>query len=163
MNDNDALDVIGEVRRYQRASIGLRLGGWIIALILRPLTLWVGYFIWSFALWSKGKTPAKEILNMRVVSTETGEIASRKLMALRQLGIPLAYLGAALILSGLEIAFTAGKTEGGMVSVIRTITSLGYYLISILWVFDRLWIFKGSNRSRLTDLVLKTTVIRDPK
>jgi uncharacterized RDD family membrane protein YckC len=44
-----------------------RLAAWALDVVLFALTLGVGWLIWAYTLESPGQTPAKKILNLRVV------------------------------------------------------------------------------------------------
>ncbi|MGI9033485.1 MAG: RDD family protein [Acidimicrobiales bacterium] len=67
------------------ASSGKRFGAYLLDGLLALVTLFIGWIIWSVITWGKGQTPAKSLLGMRVVRTDTGRAASRGTMALREL------------------------------------------------------------------------------
>ena len=67
------------------SSAGKRLGNYLLEAVLAIVTLGIGWLIWSFVVWSKGQTPAKQILGMRCVRTDTGTVATWGTMALREL------------------------------------------------------------------------------
>jgi len=80
----------------QLASKGKRFGGLLLDGLLIVVTLVIGYVIWSMVLWSKGQSPAKSILKMRVVSVDRyrpfgfGDMALRSLVGKLLLGmVPL--------------------------------------------------------------------------
>jgi hypothetical protein len=68
-----------------RSSAGKRFGGYLLEIVLAIVTLGIGWLIWSFVVWSDGKTPAKSLLGMRVVKADTGQVATWGDMALREL------------------------------------------------------------------------------
>lgn len=64
---------------------GLRFGAYLLDGLLAVVTCLIGWFIWSIILWSRGQTPAKQLLNLRVVDVSTGQTATGGQMALREL------------------------------------------------------------------------------
>jgi len=131
------------------APISQRFGGSLLGILLRSVTFQLGYLVWSIVLWQKGETPNKKILKMKIISSVTHKPITAKHLALRQLGIPFAYLGAPLAVGGISILLNLGP---------MFVT----YLVPVMWIVwfaDRLWIFKGEFRQRLTDVILKTYVI----
>jgi uncharacterized RDD family membrane protein YckC len=95
------------------ASLGQRLGAFLLDGLLMVVTLVVGWLVWSCFTFSQGQSPAKAILGHRVVHQDTGQAASWSDMFLRNvvlqfgftllsvvlLGLPL-LVGGALIFSG---------------------------------------------------------------
>src|SRR5438067_8171963 len=69
---------------YPLASKGKRFGAFLLEAVLAIVTLFIGWLIWSIIIWSKGQTPAKSILKMRVLKLDTGRAASTGDMALRE-------------------------------------------------------------------------------
>lgn len=67
------------------SSAGKRIGGYFLEGLLVVVTLGIGWLIWSLVLWSKGQTPAKSLLGMRCVQTQTGICATWGTMALREI------------------------------------------------------------------------------
>jgi uncharacterized RDD family membrane protein YckC len=67
------------------ASPGRRVGGYFLDLLLLLVTLGIGYVIWSLVIWTKGQTPGKQVLKMRVYRTTVGKAATFGTMALRQI------------------------------------------------------------------------------
>ena len=49
------------------ASRGRRLGAFLLEPLLFAVTLVVGWLIWSLIVYSRGQTPAKQVLKMRVI------------------------------------------------------------------------------------------------
>jgi uncharacterized RDD family membrane protein YckC len=82
------------------SGAGKRFGAFCLDGLLMLVTLYIGWFIWSLCIYGRGQTPAKSILHMRVVSTETGRSASYGKMLLRE------WVGKGLI--GLASEFTLG-------------------------------------------------------
>jgi uncharacterized RDD family membrane protein YckC len=83
----------------QLSSVGKRLGGYALELVLIVFTAFIGWFVWSMIVWSRGQTPAKQILKMRVVNLQTAKRATWGRMALRE------FVGKGAV--GLVIAATA--------------------------------------------------------
>ncbi len=67
------------------SSAGKRFGGDLLEGLLVVVTLGIGWLIWSLIVWSKGQTPAKALLGMRCVATDTGRAASWGTMAMREI------------------------------------------------------------------------------
>lgn len=67
------------------ASVGRRIGGFFMELLLAIVTLFIGYLIWTLIVWGRGQTPGKQVLGMRCFRPQTGQIAGWGWMALRQL------------------------------------------------------------------------------
>jgi uncharacterized RDD family membrane protein YckC len=67
------------------SSAGKRFGGYLLESLLLIVTLFIGWLIWSLIVWGKGQTPAKQLLGMRCVDVNTGQIAGWGTMALREL------------------------------------------------------------------------------
>lgn len=49
------------------ATIGLRFGGYVLEGILFVFTVGIGWLVWALFLFPQGQTPAKQLLQMRVV------------------------------------------------------------------------------------------------
>ena len=47
------------------ASVGRRIGGYFLDLLLFVVTLGIGYLVWALIVWKDGLTPAKQLLDMR--------------------------------------------------------------------------------------------------
>jgi uncharacterized RDD family membrane protein YckC len=88
------------------SSAGKRFGGYLLEAVLLVVTLVIGWIIWSLIVWGKGQTPAKAVLGMRVVRTDTGHDATWGTMALREFvgkGILCSLCGILTIISGFMI------------------------------------------------------------
>jgi uncharacterized RDD family membrane protein YckC len=66
------------------ASTGQVAAAYALAVLLFIVTLGAGYLIWSAVTWGQGQTPAQRIRRLRCWQPETGRVAGRKQMALRQ-------------------------------------------------------------------------------
>jgi uncharacterized RDD family membrane protein YckC len=65
-------------------TAGRRLGQYALDGLLAIVTLGIGYLIWSLFIWRRGETPAMQILRIKCVKLETGEVATWGTMALRE-------------------------------------------------------------------------------
>jgi uncharacterized RDD family membrane protein YckC len=65
------------------SSAGKRFGGWLLDGLLFLVTFGIGWIIWSLVIWSKGQSPAKSLLGMRVVRTDTRRAATWGTMFIR--------------------------------------------------------------------------------
>jgi len=65
-------------------TAGRRLGQYLLDGLLAIVTLGIGYLIWSLFIWRRGETPAMQILRIKVVKLETGQVATWGTMALRE-------------------------------------------------------------------------------
>ena len=66
------------------ASVARRIGAYFVAIPLIIVTLGIGYIIWGLIVWSRGQTPALQVLGCRCWRTETNRIADWGYMALRE-------------------------------------------------------------------------------
>ncbi len=63
---------------------GRRLGQYALDLGLAIITAFIGWFIWSLVIWRSGETPAMQIMRIKVVKLDTGEVAPWGTMFLRE-------------------------------------------------------------------------------
>jgi len=89
------------------SSRGRRFLGFLLGVVLMIVTLVIGYVIWTVLLWSRGQTPAKQIMGMRTLDARTGQAASFGTMFVR--------------------GFLLDTVLGGSTGI--------YGLISALWIF----------------------------
>jgi uncharacterized RDD family membrane protein YckC len=69
----------------QLASHGRRIGAYFLAIPLAIVTLIIGYIIWGLIVWSRGQTPALQVLGMRCWHPETRHVPGFWRMALREI------------------------------------------------------------------------------
>jgi uncharacterized RDD family membrane protein YckC len=69
----------------QLASHGRRIGAFFLAIPLCIVTLVIGYVIWGLIVWSRGQTPALQVLGMRCWRPETRRVPGFWWMALREI------------------------------------------------------------------------------
>jgi uncharacterized RDD family membrane protein YckC len=67
------------------ASHGRRIGAYFLAIPLMIVTLVIGYLIWGIIAWTKGTSPALQVLGMKVYRPEQREVAGFGTMALRNI------------------------------------------------------------------------------
>jgi uncharacterized RDD family membrane protein YckC len=67
----------------QLASRGRRIGAFFLAYVLSIVTLGIGYLIWGLVVWSKGTSPALQVLGMKCYHVEGQRVAGWGRMALR--------------------------------------------------------------------------------
>src|SRR6185437_2796445 len=53
------------------ANPWLRLGACVLEGLLATVTLWIGWLIWAALISGTGQTPAKRLLNLRVIRADT--------------------------------------------------------------------------------------------
>ena len=147
---------------YPKASAQHRLGGYLLDIGLALLTLGIGWLIWSLVAWRNGQTPAKQILKLRVVAEENRTNATWGHMAIRQFLIPLTFAAPGWILLRINNGTDAVDAEfssdpfGG-----RGLANLADLITSAIAFTDALWIFKGGERKRVTDIWAKTIVVNE--
>jgi hypothetical protein len=66
------------------ASKGRVAACYVVAIGLFLATLGVGYLIWAAVAWGQGQTPAQRLLGLRCWRRDSGRVADRGHMALRQ-------------------------------------------------------------------------------
>lgn len=125
------------------ASFQHRLGALVLDAILIPLTLGIGWLIWSFVVWGNGQTPAKQILKIRVYNAENGRVVSWGHMALRE--ALLGWWFGISIASSLLSLVTFGI--GGLAFI-------AWFVVEIVFYFTK-------DSRTLRDLWVKTAVINE--
>lgn len=115
------------------SSVGKRLGGYLLDVVLAIVTLIIGWLIWSLIVWNKSQTPGKQLLRMKTVKKDTGERATYGTMVLRE------FVGKWLIVDA-------------------AIGSL-CFLATIVLDFMLLW---DKDRQQLWDKIANTIIVDDP-
>ncbi len=115
------------------SSVGKRLGGYLLDVVLAIVTLIIGWLIWSLIVWNKSQTPGKQLLRMKTVKKDTGERATYGTMVLRE------FVGKWLIVDA-------------------AIGSL-CFLATIVLDFMLLW---DQDRQQLWDKIANTIIVDDP-
>jgi len=150
---------------HPKATPQHRLAGYALDVALIVSTCFIGWMIWSLVIWGQGLTPGKQILRMKVVSSQTGLPATWGHMAVRQFLIPVAFSLPFVFLSAAldPYMYSFDRWSGPYAFENILYGSMGGAFISVLSyavsLTDALWIFnKGQNR-RVTDLFAKTDVV----
>ncbi|MCQ3811291.1 MAG: RDD family protein [Acidimicrobiia bacterium] len=118
------------------ASKGRRLGALFLELLLAIVTLLIGWLIWSLIVYSRGQSPAKQVLKMRVIRLQSRQVASWGWMALRD-----------LVLKAMVIFFFASV-----------------FLLGIIWLIVNGIVLLSNDRNQTVwDKMLKTAVVHDPQ
>jgi len=65
------------------SSVGKRFGEYCLDILLAIVTLGIGWLIWALIILGRGQTPAKQILGMRAVDAQTGQVPSYGMMFVR--------------------------------------------------------------------------------
>ncbi|NCX05729.1 MAG: hypothetical protein EBW68_08135 [Actinobacteria bacterium] len=63
---------------------GVRFGALLLDSLLFVVTCGIGWFIWNIVLWQQSTSPAKKMLNLKIVDINTGAPASMVQMLLRE-------------------------------------------------------------------------------
>jgi uncharacterized RDD family membrane protein YckC len=82
---NDSESGLTLPQGVQLASHGRRIGAYFLAIPLSIVTLGIGYIIWGLIVWSRGQTPALQVLGMRCWLPETRSVPGFWRMALREI------------------------------------------------------------------------------
>jgi uncharacterized RDD family membrane protein YckC len=114
------------------SSVGRRLGGYLLDVLLFIVTLGIGWIIWSLVVWNRSVTPGKQLLGMKVVKKDTGLRASYGTMALREV------IGRWLVIA--------------LIAAVCSIVALVLYFM-LVWDKDR---------QELWDKIAGTIVVDDP-
>jgi uncharacterized RDD family membrane protein YckC len=123
----------GAPQGVRLSSAGKRLGGHLLEILLFIVTLGIGWLIWSLIVWSRGQTPAKQLLGMRVVALDSGRPARWGKMFLRE-----------FVAKGLIFGFIGG-------------------LLFFPWLLASIWLLWDKNKQELWDKVADTIVVDDPR
>jgi uncharacterized RDD family membrane protein YckC len=145
---------------FVKATPQHRLAGLVLDAALMMVTFYIGYFVWALIVWGQGQTPGKQILRMRVYSSENFSPATWPHMAVRQFLIPLTISLGGLI----PIVFLGGieaTLESSASSITATVIVLVYIATLAFQLVDAFWILKGDDRRRITDLWAKTDVLNE--
>ena len=91
------------------ANPWIRLGSYFLEVILGVVTLWIGWRVWAAFTGPTGQTPAKRLLNLRVIRAETMQPA------------------------GLAKMFWVRGLLAGMVAYVAVVFTLGIILFMPFW------------------------------
>ncbi len=124
-------------------SPGRRLGGYVLEIVLSIITLGIGWIIWYLIVATKGQSPAKQLLGMRVV-LEDGASAGLGRMLVRD--VVVKWIGIF-----------------GLFGLLGFLTGWEGFDIAAFFVFAlaALWCAWDANRQCLWDKVVNTYVVRE--
>lgn len=114
------------------SSVGKRFGAYLLEVVLFIVTLGIGWLIWALIILGRGQTPAKQIMNMRVVEMDSGQAAGWGKMFVRE-----------VLLKGIGMTIVSSVTFG-----------LGLILY--------FWLTWDDKNQELWDKAVSTVVVDDP-
>jgi uncharacterized RDD family membrane protein YckC len=102
----DSVGAVPEPPRYpvgvKEAGIGIRFLAYLLEAILQVATLGIGWLIWAAVIAGNGRTPAKQILGLRVIDARDSQpLGFARMLFMR--GIVAGLIAAILILLTLGI------------------------------------------------------------
>ena len=112
------------------ATPAVRLGSYMLELLLAIVTLGIGWIIWSLIVWGKGTTPGHQIVRLYIVDSKTGKTATWGHMALRE--------------------FVMKGIVGSIASILT---------FSVYFIVDSLFVVR-EDRKTLHDLMSSTSVVQ---
>ena len=141
------------------ASQQHRLAAAAVDVGLIAATCIIGWIVWTLILWSKGQTPGKYLLKIRVLNEPTGTPATWGQMFIRQqligwaLGVPywIAYLFNVLYSSYTGLF---GVIVGSLLLLVIWLLLAAIGIVDIVWAF-------GPTRRRLIDYWAGTIVVNE--
>jgi len=121
-------------------------------------TCFIGWIVWTLILWSKGQTPGKYLLKIRILNEPTGAPATWGQMFIRQqligwaLGVPywIAYL--------FNVLYSSNTMFGVIVGSLLLLVI--WLLLAAIGIVDIVWAF-GPTRRRLVDYWAGTIVVNE--
>ncbi|HMS49715.1 RDD family protein [Candidatus Neomicrothrix sp.] len=75
---------VGSAGSLRLSTAGKRFGASCLESLLFLVTIGIGWMIWSLIVWGRGQTPSKQLLGMRVVKQDTGQVATWGTMFVRE-------------------------------------------------------------------------------
>ena len=120
-----------------------RFTAWVLEMVLISGTAYIGWFIWSLITWSKGQTPAQNLLRMISINEATSAPAKRPQMFIRFFLIFTAYWIAYFAVSNIAYAIN----PSGILLVI------GILIVLVIQLSDISGIVRRSDKRRLADVV----------
>jgi uncharacterized RDD family membrane protein YckC len=98
------------------ASPWLRLGSYLLDVLLLVVTLGIGWLIWSIIVWQDGQTPAKRMLDLRVIEKPTGKTLTRSGMFVRD-----------IVIRGLVCGLVLGTLTAGIFNLVGALMIFSAY------------------------------------
>ena len=125
------------------ASPTRRFTAWVLEIVLISGTAYIGWFIWSLITWSKGQTPAQNLLRIISINETAGAPAKRPQMFIRYFLIFATYWIAYFTVSNLAYAFHPSGI----------LLATGILFVLAVHIFDISGIVRRSDHKRLADVV----------
>ena len=135
-----------------------RLGALAVDTGLSFVTLGIGWLVWSCVVWSRGQTPGKRLLKIRVLNESNGKPASWGQMLIRQVLINVA-LAMPIYLCEL-LYFLKPSSRPGIDLTYGAILLVWFALLFALFIVDMVWLF-GPKHRRLLDYWSGTVVVNE--
>ena len=131
------------------AGPGRRLGGFVLDVVLFCITLGIGWLIWFLIVANRGQSPAKLLLNMRVVR-EDGSAAGMGRMLIRALAV---HVVAFIVVLALMIS--AAIAPPAVMFALSALSALP----PLVFIVAALWCVWDSKRQCLWDKIVRTRVV----
>jgi uncharacterized RDD family membrane protein YckC len=146
-----------ETAEVRLATPAHRIGAGAVDVGLYIVTLGIGWIIWNIVTMTKGQSPGKSLLKVRVINKANGQPARWGHMFIRQALIPfsLSVFYAVPYYLWLFKGFTTDMNPLGIVALVLCIV-----LNCAVGVTDFVWLF-GKSRRRLLDYWAGTVVVNE--
>jgi uncharacterized RDD family membrane protein YckC len=139
------------------ASPGHRIGAVAVDAGLYMVTLGIGWAIWNLVMWSKGQTPGKSLLKIRVMNEANGRPAKWGQMCIRQ-GLIGAAISFSCYLSYMVLTIRQ-PLDGARIAIVIVLGISSLITIGV-GILDFVWLF-GPKHKRLIDYWAKTYVVNE--
>ena len=120
-----------------------RFTAWVLEIVLISGTAFLGWLIWSLVTWSKGQTPAQNLLRIISINETTGAPAKRPQMFIRFF----------LIFTAYWIAYFAVSNIAYVINPNGFLLATGILILLAFHLFDISGIVRRSDHRRLADVV----------
>ena len=120
-----------------------RFTAWVLEIVLISGTAFLGWLIWSLVTWSKGQTPAQNLLRIISINETTGAPAKRPQMFIRFF----------LIFTAYWIAYFAVSNIAYVINPSGFFLATGILIVLAVHLFDISGIVRRSDHRRLADVV----------
>jgi hypothetical protein len=120
-----------------------RFTAWALEIVLISGTAFLGWLIWSLVTWSKGQTPAQNLLRIISINETTGAPAKRPQMFIRYF----------LIFTAYWIAYFAVSNIAYVINPSGFLLATGILIVLAFHLFDISGIVRRSDHRRLADMV----------
>ena len=120
-----------------------RFTAWVLEIVLISGTAFLGWLIWSLVTWSKGQTPAQNLLRIISINETTGAPAKRPQMFIRYF----------LIFTAYWIGYFAVSNIAYVINPNGFLLATGILIVLAVHLFDISGIVRRSDHRRLADVV----------